>query len=186
MGKFKGVRRLPGLIIAVVFVAMALAAIAVADTIFVDGDGVTPIDDNNMAFAGTLTCGQDSTPKNALIGVRRAGTGEGIVVNPLQASAVVTATFAGTGASSDTVSLPSNWSSAGQNTFAADTVTSNVKIHPTAPGSGSAVITYRAGGTATNGNPRVVTDNMTVTWTAGSCDTTLPLGSFTCMPLPYV
>jgi hypothetical protein len=194
MGKFKGVRRLPGLIMAVVLVALALAAVAVADTIFADGDGVTPIGNNNMAFAGTLTCGHDATPKNALIGVRGAGSGggavfvndssvtvdvQGIVVNPLQASAVVTATFAGTGASSDTVSLPSTWDSALQNSFAADTVTSSVKIHPTAPGSGSAVITYRASGTATNGNPRVVTDNMTVTWTASSCDTTAPTSSAT-------
>jgi hypothetical protein len=181
---FKRTRRLPTLLALLALAGLATAALAFGDIIVADGDGVSPIAANDLAF-GSVNCGQDSTQKNALVGIRRNGSygaaavfqnGANVTVDVESTTGPVTATFAGTGASSDSVTLPSTWQDAGTNNFAADTVTSNVKIHPTSAGASAATITYRARGTASNDTPttdsvRTVTGTMTVTWTAGSCNT---------------
>jgi hypothetical protein len=181
---FRPKRRVPALLALLALTGLVTAAIAFADTIVADSDGVSPIADSNMTFSGTLTCGEDSITKNALVGIRRAGNGAGAVfkngtavtvdVEKIEpAGSPVTATFAtiaDPNATSDSVTLPGDWdTNTAQNDFATDKVTSNVKVHPTSSGPGSATITYRGIGTASNDNPKTVTDTMTVSWTAGSC-----------------
>jgi hypothetical protein len=183
---FRPKRRVPAVLALLAVTGLATAAIAFADIIIADGDGVA-FNDSNMTFSGTIACDEDSTTQDALIKIRRNGSygaaavfqnGTNVTVDVESITgddaSDVTATFAGTGASSDTVTLPSTWDSAGTNSFAADSVTSNVTIHPTSSGDGSATITYRATGTASNDTPttdsvRIITDTMTVSWTAGSC-----------------
>ena len=191
MSRLKQIRRLPAMTAALAIAGLASATVAFGDTLFADGDGLAPIADqaggNNLAFAGTVDCGKDST-KPAMVGVRRNGNygaasvfqnGATVTVDVEEItgtdSSAVTVTFGTDETATDTIDLPSGWQSVNNNDFAADTVTSNVTIHPSASGAGSATIKYRASGTASNDTAttervHTVSDTMTVSWAAGSCN----------------
>ena len=61
----KRVRRLPALLAVFALTGLAVAGFALADNLEVDGDGLTPVGNKDMAFGG-VNCGQ-ATQKTALL-----------------------------------------------------------------------------------------------------------------------
>jgi hypothetical protein len=181
MSKFKRIRRLPGLIAVFSLVALAVAAVAIADNLIADGDSLVPVNDNDMAF-GAVPCGQ-ATPKDALLAISRQGSATG--TNTFQNGATVTVSLQSvtglpssgvTVGSGNPIVLPSDWqASTTPNGTRSTAVTSTVTVNPTTSGPGNASITYAATGKNADGNTITRTDTMAVSWTAGSCDATPPV-----------
>ena len=151
-----------------VLAALAVGGNALADNAVADGDGVTPVGNNDMAF-GNVDCGVE-TGKTAQIAVSRQGAVNNNVFNN---SATVTisvtgATGAGLSAANpgSTITLPSNWSTIGNGTLSA-AVASTVTVNSPSPGPGSGSVTYTAAGLGgTSGTVNVSrSDDMQVTWT---------------------
>ncbi len=187
MSRLRKTRRLTVALACAALSVMVVSAIAVADQLLADGDGLTPVGDNNMAF-GSVSCDAD-TSKNSLLAIVRQGGGAQVFKNGATVTlavqsvtgpnaSAVTASFP----SGNTISMASNWESAGVGSRSS-TVTSNVKIHPTSSGAGSATINYVATGvnaSSTSNNTLTREDSMEISWTAGSCtppDGTAPTSS---------
>jgi hypothetical protein len=155
-------------------VVLAVPAIALADNAVSDGDGVTPITNQDMAFSGDVACNV-ATTKDALVAITRQGSG-----NVFKNGSTVTVTASSTGAglsvamgASNTITLPSNWQTLSNGTLS-NNVTSTVTVNSSTAGPGTGTVTYTASGTGSDNNPLTRTDTMNVTWNTGSCDTTAP------------
>lgn len=146
------------------------AGLAVADDLYADGDGLTPVKSQDMSL-GTV-CLDGSVTETALLAIRRQGNEDnlnqrgGIFDNGAEVMfSVQSVTGDGLRASIDptvaTVTLPSDWDSADTNTMSG-AVTSLLTFAPTAIGEFNGSITYSASGTALNGDPLMVTDTMNV------------------------
>src|SRR5215213_9402693 len=158
-------------------VLLAIPAIALADNAVADGDGVTPLTDNPTMAFGNVGCNVASTNK-ALIAISRNGAAGSTNVFANGSTVTVTAAATGNAAlsaamDSSTITLPSNWSSATNNTLS-DSVLSTVTVNSSAAGPGTGTVTYTATGKNTSGTTITRTDTVNVTWTTGSCDTTAP------------
>src|SRR5215218_10714870 len=156
---------------------LAIPAIALADNAVADGDGVTPLTDNPTMAFGNVGCNVASTNK-ALIAISRNGAAGSTNVFANGSTVTVTAAATGNAAlsaamDSSTITLPSNWSSANNNTLS-DSVLSTVTVNSSAAGPGTGTVTYTATGKNTSGTTITRTDTVNVTWTTGSCDTTAP------------
>src|SRR5215208_7700672 len=162
----------------IAFAAMlALPAIALADNAVADGDGVTPLTDNPTMAFGNVGCNVASTNK-ALIAISRNGAAGSTNVFANGSTDTVNAAATGNAAlsaamDSSTITLPSNWSSATNNTLS-DSVPSTVTVHSSAAGPGTGTVTFTATGKNAAGGTVTRTDTVNVTWTTGSCDTTAP------------
>src|SRR5829696_2263774 len=154
---------------------LAIPAIALADNAISDGDGPVPLADSNMAF-GDVGCNVAAN-KTALIAINRTGSGQQVFKNSSTATVtVLSVTGAGLSAnvgSSNTITLPSNWDSLGNNSKS-DSVASTVTINSSAAGPGTGTVTYRATGLNSSNQTITRDDTMNVSWTTGSCDTTAP------------
>src|SRR5215213_282730 len=162
-------------------VLLAIPAIALADNAVADGDGVTPLTDNPTMAFGNVGCNIAATNK-ALIAISRNGAASATNVNNnvFANGSTVTVTAAATGNAalsaamdSSTITLPSNWSSATNNTLS-DSVLSTVTVNSSAAGPGTGTVTFTATGKNAAGGTVTRTDTVNVTWTTGSCDTTAP------------
>ena len=147
-------------------IVLAVPAIALADNAVSDGDGVTPIANQDMAF-GNVACGVESE-KDALIAITRNGSGTQVFKDGATVTVSVLSVSGGVSAAMDssTITLPSNWGSQINNTLSGN-VASTVKINPSASGAGSGTVTYRATGLNTSNNTITRDDIMNVSWTAG-------------------
>src|SRR5215211_44368 len=159
-------------------VLLAIPAIALADNAVADGDGVTPLTDNPTMAFGNVGCNVASTNK-ALIAISRNGAAGSPNVFANGSTVKVTAAATGNAAlsaamdSPDTITMPSTWSAATNNTLS-DSVLSTVTVNSSTPGSGSGTVTFTATGKNADGGTVTRTDTVNVTWTTGSCDTTAP------------
>jgi hypothetical protein len=146
--------------------ALVLAAVGVADNTVADGDGVTPVADNNMAV-GNVDCGV-ATIETSLIAISRNGNyatsnvfqkGSTVTVSVLSVTgAGLSAAMGGT----TTISIPGTWDSATNNTLTA-AVSSTVNVSSSTPGPGSGIVTYRATGIRSDGTaPFTRDDSMSV------------------------
>src|SRR5215208_5365672 len=157
---------------------LAIPAIALADNAVADGDGVTPLTDNPTMAFGNVGCNVASTNK-ALIAISRNGAAGSPNVFANGSTVKVTAAATGNAAlsaamdSPDTITMPSTWSAATNNTLS-DSVLSTVTVNSSTPGSGSGTVTFTATGKNADGGTVTRTDTVNVTWTTGSCDTTAP------------
>jgi hypothetical protein len=149
--------------------ALVLAAVGVADNTVADGDGVTPVADNNMAV-GNVDCGV-ATIETSLIAISRNGNyatsnvfqkGSTVTVSVLSVTgAGLSAAMGGT----TTISIPGTWDSATNNTLTA-AVSSTVNVSSSTPGPGSGIVTYRATGIRSDGTAPFTRDDwMSVSWT---------------------
>jgi hypothetical protein len=158
-------------------VLLAIPAIALADNAVADGDGPVPLAESNMAF-GDVGCNV-AADKTALIAISRQGSATATNTFANSASVKVSVlSVTGTGlsavmGSSDTITLPSGWTSSGNGTLSS-AVSSTVTVNSSTPGPGTGTVTYRATGTNTSGATITRDDTMNVSWTTGSCDTTAP------------
>jgi hypothetical protein len=179
------------LVLGTILASVMLAAIAYADVTVSDGDGVTPVANNNMAF-GSVDCGV-ATSKTALVAISRNGAagstnvfkdGSTVTISVLSVSgAGLSASIA---AGSNTVVLPSNWGSLDNNTLSGS-ISSSVTVNSSTEGAGSGSVTYRATGVNSSNATINRDDVMNVTWNTGSCtppDTTPPSISYTLNPAP--
>lgn len=161
--------------------ALAMTGVVSADNAVADGDGVTPVTNQDMAF-GNVSCNV-ATAKTALIAIsRKGGQGNASSTNTFANSAVVTvsvASVSGTGLSAtidpaaNTITLPSNWTSQVNGTMSA-AVSASVSLTSTTEGAGAGSITFRATGSNTSGATITRDDPMAVSWTTGSCTPTPP------------
>ena len=161
----------------------SMGAVALADNTVADGDGVTPVANNNLAL-GTIPCGADTT-RTVPVAVQRNGAAGSTNVFKNGSTAVVSvlsATGAGVTAAvpaspDNEISIPSTWGAQANNTMTTDTVAATVTVHPTAAGPGSGNVTFRAAGVNTSNATIARDDSMDVTWTASGCDSTAPTSS---------
>ena len=176
MGKFRGARRLPGLLGVFALVSMSLAAVAIADNLIADGDGLVPVADNASLSFGTLSCNAD-TSKNVLLAVSRNGGAGGTNVFKNGSTVTVTSpSVTGTGAAAvtvtfpggNTIALPSDWGAQANNTLSTS-VTARVTIHPTTTGSGSPTINFNGSGVNSSDAAITRTDTINASWSVSSC-----------------
>ena len=158
-------------------VLLAIPAIALADNAVADGDGVTPLTDNPTMAFGNVGCNVASTNK-ALIAISRNGAAGSTNVFANGSTVTVTAAASGDAAlsaamDSSTITMPSTWSAATNNTLS-DSVSSTVTVNDSTAGSGSGTVKFTATGKNTAGTTISRDDTVNVTWTTGSCDTTAP------------
>jgi PKD domain len=169
----KQVRRRGRISLLLVMTAVALSVVAagLADNAISDGDGVTPVTNQNMAF-GNVDCGVASN-KTALVAISRNGSytpGTQVFAKSTNASVSVNSVTITTGdglsaamSGSTTIAIPSNWDAATNNTLTS-TVSSLVTVDSSTPGAGVGTVTYRAAGTNPGGDAINRDDPMTVTW----------------------
>jgi hypothetical protein len=163
----------------VVILTLALPWTAFADDIWADGDGITPVANNDMTIN---VCANTPTTANALIAVRRNGNANNNANNNVfQNGTNVTVTidsysgaFTPSLSGDTTVSLPSNWQSQSAGTMSTDTVTAVISLPATAT-SGNGTVRFKATGVNNANAANVQFDNMAVTWNVVSCDTTDPV-----------
>lgn len=166
--------------VAIAGLVLGGGGVAYADNAISDGDGVAPVGDSNMSF-GTIPCGVAST-KDAPVLITRNGNYATSNVFMKDTTATVTVTTTGGAlstvmASPNTIAIPSNWDTIGNNALAGP-VGSTVTVTPTTTGAGSGTVTYTATGTKSDGTALVRTDAMTVTWNVATCaptDSTPPV-----------
>jgi hypothetical protein len=156
--------------------SLVMASAAFADNTISDGDGATPVLDSDLAL-GAVGCGVLETD-TVLVAINRNGSATS--TNTFANGATVTVSvFAVTGPGlsasiataddADEITLPTNWTTLGQNTKSTDTVTADVSLSSSAPGAGSGTITFRSTGLNTGGTSITRDDEMVVTWTTGTC-----------------
>ena len=102
-----------GLVLGLALSALACAAVAYADNTISDGDGVTPVTNQNMSF-GAVSCATP-TSKSALVAVTRNGVpGSTNVFKDGSTVTVSVQSVTGAGLSASvgapgTITLPANW-----------------------------------------------------------------------------
>ncbi len=163
--------------------ALACAAVAYADNTVSDGDGVTPVANQNMSF-GAVSCATP-TSKSALVAVSRNGVAgstnvfkDGSTVTVSVQSVTGAGLTASVGAPG-TITLAANWGTLDNNTLSG-ALTSMVTVNSTTPGAGNGTVVYQAQGNNSSNATITRTDVMTVDWATGSCaptDGTAPTGT---------
>ena len=158
------------------FLVVAGTLSALADNTISDGDGLTPVADSNMTF-GTICVGV-ATSQTALVAINRNGSAGS--TNVFKDGSTVTVSVAGTTgtgltASMDAtqVTLPANWGALANNSKSS-AVSSTVTLTPASTGSFSGTITYRGSGVNSDPSPITRDDQMNVSATVVSCDSTPP------------
>ncbi len=164
----------------VVVAMLAMPWAVFADNVVTDGDGAAPFAVSSLNFGSV--CPGSTTTKPVLLAIRRQGS-SGPQVFPN--STTVTVSLIGVSPSSGalsttptgtvgTIQLPSTWADAANNSFSAQTVTSQVTLVAPATGSisGPLSVTYRAtGGTVTRETPLTVTASIA----SSGCDSAPPV-----------
>ena len=174
-----------GLVFGLALSALACAAVAYADNTISDGDGLTPVANQNMSF-GAVSCATP-TSKSALVAVTRNGSAgstnvfkDGSTVT-VSVQSVTGAGLSASVAAPGTIIMPANWGTLANNTLSS-AVTSTVTVNSNTPGAGTGTVTYRAEGLNADNDTITRTDDMSVSWTTGSCaptDGTAPTGAVT-------
>ena len=164
-------------------VALLSANVALADEAVVDGDGLTPISTNALAFGNV--CANSTVTKDVLLAVTRSTSGAPNTYKSSSTGSVSVGTVSGAGLSAvvpspappgnpSTITFPSNWSTSPIGTVS-PSVTSRVSfVASAAPASLSGSVGYTISGTASNNTSLVRSSTLPVTATVVSCDTTPP------------
>lgn len=160
-------------------IALALPWTALADETVADGDGLTPITNQNLSF-GTV-CAGSTTSKTVLIAVKRNGNaGSQNVFSDGSDVTVSVSSIAGSGLTAvmgtpNAISLPANWGGQANNTMS-DAVSSTVTLLAGASDSFSGSVTFRGRGTSSRDGSTINRDDVVqVTATVVQCDTTAPV-----------
>jgi hypothetical protein len=161
-------------LVASLTLSIVMAGVVFADNAVSDGDGVTPITNQDMAF-GSIDCSA-STTKNALVAISRNG-GAGTTNVFKDGSTVTISILSETNAdatvpATNTITLPSNWGSLPNNSLSGS-ISVPVTIDSSVEGSGSGSVTFRATGVNASNATINRDDLMNISWsvTAGTCNT---------------
>ena len=161
------------LVLGALIVTATFAAVAYADNTAADGDGLSPIGNNDLAL-GTICVNQETTA-TVLLGAVRNGNYPGPQVWANSATvtfSVQSATGTGLSASMNagetSVALPSDWADKVNNTVQG-TAKSTVSVTPTSTGSYSGSVVYRGSGTGSQGGTVNRDDTMAVTANVINC-----------------
>ena len=164
-------------LVATAIASLVMTSVALADNAISDGDGAVPVVDSNLSL-GPVGCNA-LVPDTALIAINRNGSATG--TNTFANNAVVTVSVLSvtpgvglsatipTASNANKITLPSNWTGLANNTRSEGTVTANVSLTSSTEGAGSGTITFRATGLNTSGATINRDDDMTVSWTTGTC-----------------
>lgn len=177
--------------VAAAALVLGSTGVAVADDLYADGDGLTPVADQNMSL-GTI-CLDGSASETALMAIRRQGHEGNSNSRETIFRDGATVTFSvqsvsgpGFGATTDpaaaTVSLPAGWTALANNTMS-EAVSSIVTFNPTSVGTFRGEVTYAASGTNANGGPLKLTDLMTVSVTVSNTGACAPASTDTSTPV---
>ncbi len=155
--------------------ALLVSAVALADNLLTDGDGLTPVVDTPSLNLGNVCTGTTVT-KDILHAISRQGTGANVYANNAVVAVSITS-VSGTGLSASgggSITLPSNWTSRPNNTLS-NTVSSSITfVAGATPLSFSGTVNYSASGNGSTGGTLTRTDSLTVTANVINCDTTPP------------
>ena len=151
---------------------------AFADNLVADGDGVTPVANQNLPL-GTV-CAGSTTTKSVLIGVSRngaAGSPNVFANSSTVTVSVSTVTGSGLSASMTTtsISIPANWSTQPNTTITSSTVLAAVTLVAGGPGAFAGSVTFQGTGLNASSNSIDRSDVVAVTATVVGCDTTPPV-----------
>jgi hypothetical protein len=185
-GKFN--LRRPVLLALVAFFMIVGMAVAMADNLISDGDGVSPITDQDMAL-GTFCADQDKTA-TALIAINRNGAAGS--TNVFKDSSTVTVSVfstTGTGITAamgvgTTIAVPSNWGAQANNTKTGS-LTATVTVNTSVLGPFVGSVIFRGAGVNSSNAAINRDDTMNVTGTVEDCsstDTTPPDISYVLNP----
>jgi hypothetical protein len=152
--------------------ALLVTAVALADNLLSDGDGLTPVVDADLSLGNV--CLGSVTTKPIAHAIKRAGGGNtyansaSVVVSIVSTSSGVLATSGG-----GTINLPANWVSLA-NTTMSNSVSSSVSFVANTLGTFSGTVNYKAVGAENGGGTLTRTAALTVTANVVNCDTTAP------------
>ena len=149
------------IVLVVLLTGIVTAGVALADILWVDGDGLVPIIDGNTLSFNTVTT-PVSQSKNVILAVRRQGGANVTFKN--SSTATITTSFSNLSdssilswisASDGSITFPSNWEQEPNNTISSGVlfgVTLNIpsNITSVANGTYTGTITYTANGKAAN------------------------------------
>jgi hypothetical protein len=151
---------------------ITLGAVAVADNVIADGDGIAPLVSNNTVAFGSVCTDADPAPqKTALLAINKVGGG-----NAYANSATVTISAATSSselsAAGGTISLPSNWTGLGNN-IQSSSISSTLTFDPSSlpAGAYSASVTYSGIGAKDGGGTLTRNVTVSVTATIVTCNT---------------
>lgn len=139
-----------------------------------DGDGVSPVAGNALAF-GSVCLGTVTT-KPVLVAIERQGGGAQVFANSAPVSVTVDSispsSFVATGGG--TIGLPPNWVASSNGTLSTGTASINVTLTASALGSLNGTLKVQASGAANTGGTLTRTDTVSLTATGATCDGTPP------------
>ena len=170
------------------FFTLAMGAVAMADNTVSDGDGVTPLANNDLAF-GTICAGEDASRtvpvwvnRNGAAGstnVFKDGSSVTITVNSVTGSGLMAVM-----GSPNTITLPANWGSLANNTDSAS-VSAMITLNTSTVGAFSGSVVFRGSGLNSSNVGINRDDAMSVTANVEDCtpaDTTAPDISYVLNP----
>ena len=153
-----------------------VTAVASADTVILDGDGVTPVAASGLNFGSV--CAGSTTTKPVVVGINRnGGNNNSFQNNNVQTISVATTTVTpgtvSTTVTDNQTSVPGNWLAAANNTMAVNTATVSVAYTAGAvPATISGSINVDANGTSGSGSSLTRSGAIALTGTIVNCDET--------------
>ncbi len=155
--------------------AMLVSAIALADNLVTDGDGLTPVVDTPSLNLGNV-CTGTTVSKTVLHAISRQGTGQNVYANGALVAVSVTS-VSGSGLSAGgggTISLLGNWVSQPNNTLSQPVASGITFIAGPTPRSFNGTVNYQAVGSGNTGGTLTRSDSLAVSANVINCDTTPP------------
>jgi large repetitive protein len=153
--------------------ALVAATFVLADNLLSDGDGLTPIAEQNLALGDI--CSDSTTIKPILHAISHNGTGNNVFANNAVVAVSINS-MSGTGLSASgggNITLPDNWTSTPNNTLSSS-VSSSITIVAGGTGSFIGTVNYDAIGARSTGGSLTKSDSLTVTANVVNCDTNPP------------
>jgi large repetitive protein len=162
---------------ALAFVAMLTIAlpwsVLAADQVVADGDGLTPVASNALAFGDV--CLNTTTSRTILIAIEHRGGGQ-VFANGASVSFSAAVTGALTATAPSSVTLPSNWNSLTNGAMSASrsSTVSLTAAATSSTGAKSGSVKYTASGAENGGGTLSRDGNLAASWNVVNCDTTPP------------
>lgn len=161
-----------------VLMTLLVSAVALADNLLTDGDGLTPVVDTPSLNLGNVCTGTTVTKTvlHAIVASGHPGVGTNVYANSAVVAVSITS-FSGTGLSASgggNITLPANWTSLPNNTLSGTVSSSITFVAGATPRSFSGTVNYQASGNRSTGGTLTRADSLTVTANVIHCDTTPP------------
>jgi hypothetical protein len=162
-----------------VVLSLIAATFVLADNLFSDGDGLTPVVDQNLGL-GANVCLGTSVTKPILHAVSRNGGygstnvfAKGVNVTVSIGTTSVNGSNSLSVTGGGTIAIPSNWDTVANNTLS-PSVSSSITFVANTLGPITATVNYNASGPGSGGGTLTRSDSLSINGTVVNCDTTPP------------